>query len=78
MRSETEAKVPVACGRLFHQQARAGHCFTDFWSAYQAVIPENQQTAAGKETGETARAGTVEYYPPTTLGALCSQNAVFC
>jgi IS1 family transposase len=55
MRSETEAKVPVVvCGRLFHQQAHAGHCFTDFWSAYQAVIPENQHKAAGKETGETA------------------------
>lgn len=33
---------------------RAGHCFTDFWSAYQAVIPEEQHTAVGKETGETA------------------------
>ena len=33
---------------------RVGHCFTDFWSAYQAVIPEEQHTAVGKETGETA------------------------
>ena len=33
---------------------RVGHCYTDFWSAYQAVIPEEQHTAAGKETGETA------------------------
>ncbi len=33
---------------------RAGHCFTDFWAAYQAVIPEEQHTALGKETGETA------------------------
>ncbi len=33
---------------------RAAHCFTDFWSAYQAVIPEDQHTAVGKETGETA------------------------
>ncbi len=33
---------------------RAGQCFTDFWSAYQAVIPEEQHTAVGKETGETA------------------------
>jgi insertion element IS1 protein InsB len=33
---------------------RTGHCFTDFWVAYQAVIPEEQHTAAGKETGETA------------------------
>jgi len=33
---------------------QAGHCFTDFWAAYQAVIPEEQHTAVGKETGETA------------------------
>jgi insertion element IS1 protein InsB len=33
---------------------RQGHCFTDFWAAYAAVIPEEQHTAVGKETGETA------------------------
>jgi len=33
---------------------RAGHCFTDFWGAYQAVIPEDQHTAVGKKTGEAA------------------------
>src|SRR5258707_2595135 len=33
---------------------RTGHCFTDFWATYQAVIPEEQHTAVGKETGETA------------------------
>jgi insertion element IS1 protein InsB len=33
---------------------RQGQCFTDFWVAYQAVIPEKQHTAVGKETGETA------------------------
>ncbi len=32
----------------------AGHCYTDFWAAYQAIIHEEQHTAAGKETGETA------------------------
>lgn len=32
----------------------AGHCYTDFWSAYQAVIPKKHHTAVGKETGETA------------------------
>ena len=32
---------------------RNGHCFTDFWAAYSAVIPEKQHTAVGKETGET-------------------------
>jgi insertion element IS1 protein InsB len=33
---------------------RAGQCYTDFWAAYQAVIPEEQHRAVGKETGETA------------------------
>jgi len=33
---------------------RSGHCFSDFWDAYQAIIPEEQITQVGKETGETA------------------------
>ena len=33
---------------------RTGQCYTDFWNAYQAVIPEEQHMAVGKETGETA------------------------
>ncbi len=36
------------------EEYRTGHCFTDFWAAYKAVIPEEQHTAGGKETGETA------------------------
>jgi insertion element IS1 protein InsB len=45
------------CHRLWEaipQAYRTGHCYTDFWKAYQAVIPEEQHTAVGKETGETA------------------------
>jgi insertion element IS1 protein InsB len=45
------------CRRLWQAipaSYRVGHCYTDFWAAYQAVIPEEQHTAAGKETGETA------------------------
>src|SRR5436305_577702 len=33
---------------------QAFHCYSDFWSAYQAIIPKEQHTAVGKETGETA------------------------
>jgi insertion element IS1 protein InsB len=33
---------------------RRGHCFSDFWEAYQLVIPSEQHTAAGKESGFTA------------------------
>ncbi len=45
------------CQRLWEaipSAYRQGHCFTDFWAAYSAVIPEEQHTAVGKETGETA------------------------
>jgi len=28
--------------------------FSDYWSAYRAVIPSEQQRSVGKETGETA------------------------
>lgn len=33
---------------------RHAHCYSDFWEAYQGVIPAQQHTAAGKETGFTA------------------------
>jgi insertion element IS1 protein InsB len=33
---------------------REATCYTDFWAAYQAVIPAEQHRAVGKETGETA------------------------
>ncbi len=26
---------------------RIGHCYTDFWSAYQAVIPDEHHAAVG-------------------------------
>lgn len=45
------------CQRLWEaipSAYRQGHCFTDFTAVYAAVIPEEQHTAVGKETGETA------------------------
>ncbi len=33
---------------------RCGHCFSDFWEAYSLVIPSQQHTASGKQTGFTA------------------------
>src|SRR5215210_5877683 len=41
------ARIPAAYQR--------GRCFTDFWEAYSLVIPAEQHTAAGKESGLTAR-----------------------
>jgi len=45
------------CQKLWYsipEAYQAGHCYSDFWSAYQTIIPEKQHTAVGKETGETA------------------------
>lgn len=32
---------------------RTDFCHTDFWAAYQEVIPDSQHGAGGKETGQT-------------------------
>ena len=46
------------CQRLWESipsAYRQGHCFTDFWAAYQAVIRcRSNIQLLGKETGETA------------------------
>jgi hypothetical protein len=41
------------CGRPFHPPTARGIARRDFWAAYQAVIPDEQHTAVGKEAGET-------------------------
>ena len=33
---------------------KQGICYSDFWDAYQAVIPESQHQAVGKDSGLTA------------------------
>ena len=55
----------ASCRRLWKAipaAYRTGHCYSDFWRAYQAVIGEEQHRAVGKETGETAH---VERSPNT-------------
>jgi insertion element IS1 protein InsB len=47
----------ATCQKLWQQIPavyRTAHCYSDFWEAYQLVIPSEQHTAAGKETGLTA------------------------
>jgi len=47
----------VTCRKLWRAippAYRRGICYTDFWTAYQAVIPSKQHRPVGKETGETA------------------------
>jgi insertion element IS1 protein InsB len=45
------------CRRLWEaipEAFRRAHCYTDFWEAYSKVLPPEQHTAAGKESGQTA------------------------
>lgn len=45
------------CRRLWRavpEAYRQSYCFSDFWEAYRKVIPAEQHTACGKETGMTA------------------------
>ena len=47
----------ASCRQLWERVPAAyksGHCYSDFWEAYSVVIPAEQHTAAGKETGLTA------------------------
>jgi IS1 family transposase len=47
----------VTCQKLWQQipaAYRRAYCYSDFWEAYRIVIPAEQHTAAGKETGLTA------------------------
>ncbi len=47
----------ATCQKLWQQipQAyRRAHCYSDFWEAYQQVIPDEQHTACGKDSGLTA------------------------
>ena len=44
------------CRKLWEsipESYRQGHCYTDFWEAYSQVIPPEQHTACGKESGLT-------------------------
>jgi insertion element IS1 protein InsB len=46
----------AACQKLWERVPtayRAGHCYTDFWEAYQKVLPCEQHTACGKDAGQT-------------------------
>src|SRR5437868_11678201 len=67
------------CQRLWEaipEGYRQGHCFTDFWAAYRAVIPEEQHFAVGKATGETARARAVEQHLAPTSGPFCAHDVI--
>ena len=46
-----------SCRKLWErvpEAYRRGHCYSDFWKAYQEIIPAEQHEAVGKESGQTA------------------------
>ena len=62
---ETREVIAYACGDRSEDTCRLlwnrippaykkGIVFSDYWKAYQAVIPDQQHHPVGKETGETA------------------------
>ncbi len=47
----------ATCRRLWQAIPRCykeAACYSDFWEAYQGVIPDERHEAVGKEEGETA------------------------
>ena len=55
--------VGKTCQRLWEAippAYRRGHCFTGFWAAYKAVIPEEQHTAVGPRDRRNCPCGAVE------------------
>jgi len=65
MNRETREIVAYACGdrsedtcRILWDRVPSAYkeaiVFSDYWNAYQAVIPSEQHRPVGKETGETA------------------------
>lgn len=47
----------ATCKRLWEaipQSYKGSICYSDFWEAYQEVIPEEQHQATAKEEGETS------------------------
>lgn len=52
----TGDRSEATCQRLWNavpERYKMAHCFTDFWRAYQSVLPEEQHAAVGKESGKT-------------------------
>jgi insertion element IS1 protein InsB len=46
----------ATCERLWGEvpeRYKKATCYSDFWEAYQGVIPQEQHEATGKEEGET-------------------------
>ena len=68
----------VTCRLLWERVPTAykgGVVYTDFWDAYQKVIPAEQHQAVGKEKRTDQPYRTLEQYLAPARGPLCSQDA---
>jgi insertion element IS1 protein InsB len=53
----TGDRTEGTCRKLWQsiaEEYRKGKCYSDFWEAYRAVIPQEQHRAVGKDSGETS------------------------
>src|SRR2546421_4470179 len=55
---------------------RVGHCFTDFWVVYSAVIPSEQHTAVGPRDRRNGPRGAVEQHASPTTRPFCAHDVV--
>jgi IS1 family transposase len=70
----------ATCRRLWRSIPRAyrrGICYTDFWQAYQQVVPPRQHRAVGKDTGETAHIERLNNTLRQRLGRLVRKTLSF-
>ena len=56
---------------------RMAHCYSDFWKAYAAVIPNEQHTAVGIRSGQTAHVERLNNTLRQRLGRLVRQTLSF-
>lgn len=45
-------------------------CYTDFWEAYEQVLPSKRHRAVGKQTGKTSLTHAVQQHSTTKSGAI--------
>ncbi len=70
----------VTCRKLWKaipQAYRRAQCYSDFWKAYQAVIPAEQHTAVGIRSGQTAHVERLNNTLRQRMGRLVRQTLSF-
>lgn len=70
----------VTCRKLWEAIPavyRSAHCYSDFWKAYVAVIPDEHHTAVGIKSGQTSRVERLNNTLRQRLGRLVRQTLSF-